>query len=261
MIVYIDVLIFTNIIINYCILSATKIFIHNNNSEWRTILAAVLGSLFSLVVFFPKLNFFYSLVLKLVCSATMCFISFGFKNIRVFLKSIIMVFVYTIIFCSAMITVYNIFKPQNMAIINDTVYFQIDSVLLILLTIITYLVILLIQKLFSQNFTNTLVNLKIKLQNKEYTCIGKIDTACSLSEPFSGSPVIIVEKEIFKDSNIKSERVIPYNSLGNSGILYGVKAESVVIDSKIIDKDIYIGIYNSKVDPSFNAIINHNILR
>lgn len=261
MIVYVDVLIFTNIIINYCILSATKKFIHTDINEWRVVLSSIIGALFSLMVFLPRLGLIYSLSLKFFCSVTMCLIGFGFRSIKHFSKSVLTIFIITIIFCSSMIAVYNIFTPQKMKIINDTVYFQVDSVMLIALSILSYLIILLIQRLFSTNLNNTLVSLKIKLQNKEFSCIGKVDTGCSLTEPFSGSPVIIVEKEIIRDLAIKGERVIPYNSLGNTGIIYGIKAQSVSIDNRTIDKEIYIGMYDTKIDPNFNAIINHNILR
>lgn len=165
------------------------------------------------------------------------------------------------IFCGMMILLYQVVKPKTMAIINDTVYFQIEPLVLIGISVAIYLVILIISRLFQTDISNTMVNLNMTIDDKEYSCIGKIDTGNSLTEPFSGSPVIVAEKSILGDIKGKAARVVPYKALGNTGIVYAVKANKVVIDKKEIPKDIYIGIYDGDIDPNFKAIINHNIVR
>ena len=47
MVRYIDVLIFTNVIINYCILSASKKFLHIKTSQIRIVLASIWSIVFS----------------------------------------------------------------------------------------------------------------------------------------------------------------------------------------------------------------------
>lgn len=91
-------------------------------------------------------------------------------------------------------------------------------------------------------------------------CLAKIDTACSVTEPFSGSPVIIVENSVL-NQKIETNRIIPYKALGAEGVLKGFKADVINIDKKVIDKDVYIGIYDGTIDPTFKAIINHKIVR
>ena len=260
-VIYIDVLLFTNILIDYCILSLTKKFLHINSKEFRTILGSVAGALFSLTIFLPNVNTFLSLLIKIICSITMCLIAFGYSNIKLFIKNIASVFLFTIVFCGVLTAFYQIAKPAKMAIVNDNVYFQIDSVLLIVISLAIYIIIVLLQRIVGGNISDALVNLNVTIENREYACIGKIDTGCTLTEPFSNAPVIIVEKDLLDGVSDKKERVIPYKVLGRSGIIYAVKAQKVSIDRKEIRKDIYIGMFDGNIDPCFKAIINHNILR
>lgn len=260
MVVYIDVLIFTNIIINYCILSLTKKFLHIKVKEFRIILSAFVGALFSLTVFIESLSEILSITLKLLCTIVMCLIAFNITQIKIYIKCVCATFGFSVMFCGVMIFVHNFSKAKNIAIINDTVYFQIDSITLILLSIITYIVITVIQRIVSNDFQNTIVNLKIKIKNDDYSCVAKIDTGCSVTEPFSGAPVIIVESSLLNDIN-DANRVIPYKALGCDGILKGIKADKITIDKKVIEKDVYIGIYKGTIDPQFKAIINHKIVR
>ena len=260
MVIYIDVLLFTNIIINYCILSLTQKFIHIKTKEIRLIISAIVSSFFSLVVLIDNIPNFLSLVIKLICAILMCLLAFKFDNGITILKCICINFVFSVIFCGTMILIHNLTDARNLAIINDTVYLQIEPVKLILLTIVIYGIIILAQRLLQNDIVNTIVNLTITIKDKNYTCIAKVDTACSVTEPFSGCPVIIMEKSVIRQ-DIETNRVIPYKALGYQGILNGIKADKINIDKKVIDKDVYIGIYDGLIDPQFKAIINHKIVR
>ncbi len=261
MVVYIDILVFTNIIINYCILSATKKILHIKTKEYRLIIASIIGAVFSLFAVLPDMNSLVSVIIKILCSITMCFSAFSFTSTTMFFKRLLCLFFITVTFTAVMITFYEVFKPNKMYILNDTVYFDIDSVQLILISIAIYICVLLTQKILKLNLSNTLVNLSFSLDNKQYNCIGKVDTGCTLTEPFSGSPIIITERKLIKDFQPKTYRIVPYKALGNNGILIAVKADSVYIDKKRIFKDIYICIHEESIDPNFQAIINYDILR
>ncbi len=262
MVIYIDVFIFTNTIINYCILCVVKKFLLFDTKTYRLIISSFIASLFSLLVLFKDLSFILSLSIKLMCTVMMCFIAFRFTNISSFIKSIFITYIVSIFFSGAMIFIHSTFKPSNMAIINDNVYFNIKPLTLIIISILIYLLVLLLQRIFSDNFGNTLVNLKIVIGGYEYSCVGKIDTGCSVTEPFSNAPVIITESSIVNLDTIKQcNRIIPYTALGISSTLAGIKADKIYIDKKLIDKEVYIGVYQKEIDKTIKAIINSNILR
>ncbi len=260
--IYVDVLIFTNIIINYCILSLTRKFLQIKTTELRIILASLVGALFSLSVLLGILPAMLSLSIKLISTFTMCSIAFtnNNHNVAVYLKSVFFTFVFSFILCGIILAVHNVTQTDDIAVINDTVYFCVDSISLIITSISTYIIITFVQKIFNCNIENTIVNLKITIENQEYSCVGKIDTACTVTEPFTGAPVIIAENSMFKSIE-KPFRVIPYKALGSQGIMNGVKAQQIIIDNKVVEKDVYIGLFDGKIDPQFKAIINHNIMR
>lgn len=261
MVIYIDVLIFLNVITNYCILCATRRFLNLKTKYSRLILGSFVASLFTLTVFLNINSAVFSILIKIVCVTLMCFISFFRTDFFTYIKIVCTTFVFTIVFSAVAISYYQIFKPRNMVIVNDMVYVHIKPISLIIISAVIYILFLFLKKLLSQNTFNSLVTVKMLLNNKEYTCIGKIDTGNSVVEPFSGSPVIIAEKSLFPDIDAPLTRVIPYSVLGNSGILHGIKAEKIFIDNKEVNKEIYIGIYDGQIDLNFKSIINSNILR
>lgn len=261
-VIYIDVLIFTNTIINYCILIITKKFLHIEANTIRIIISSLICSFFSLTVFMKEQVTVISFIIKLVCATVMCLVAFKYISFLSLIKNIVITYIVSIFFCGAMIFIYSTFKPNKMAIINDNIYFNVKPVSLIVISIAVYYLCILIQRLFGENLSNTIVNLKIIIDNNEFSCIGKIDTGCTVTEPFSNSPVIITESSILNTETLrKCNRIIPYNALGISSTIPGIKADQVFIDKCPIDKEIYVGVYQNEIDKTIKAIINSNILR
>lgn len=259
--IYIDVLIFTNILINYCILCATQKFLYLKQNHFRLIISSLVSSAFSLIALFPTLNNLVTTIFKAIGCTAMCLIAFGYNNIKATIKQICCSFTISMIFCATMILFYQVVKPNNLAILNDTVYIQSNPIALIFISTLIYLIVLTLRRVLSKDITNTLVNLKIYLNDKEYSCLAKIDTACFVVEPFSGSPVIIAEKSMMNNTQVKNLRIVPYKVLGASSIMYAVKADKVIIDKEEIHKEIYIGLYDGHIDEQFKAIINFQIIR
>lgn len=258
-VIYIDVLIFTNSIINYCILATVKKYFHIDAKLYRIIISSFISAISSFVIFLPVYNAFFSVLIRIVVSTFTVFIAFGFGNIKTFILNITGFFITSVIFCGGFILIYQVFRPSNMAIINDIVYFDIEPIIMILITLFIYTVIILFSKIFKEKTTNTIVNLKFYINEKEYSCIGKIDTGCNLTEPFSGSPVIITDKTVINDE-IEFTRIIPYSTIDNSSYLQSIKADKVIIDNKKIQKEIYIAVSDKPLN-IYQAIINSQITR
>ncbi len=261
MVIYIDVLIFINIIINYLIICSVRRFLCAKSSQLKIIIAAFAGALFSLTAFSDNTHLIISFILKLLCATIMCFIAFMKTDIHTYIKCVLTTFVFTITFTSFVILCCQITKPKNIAIINDTFYVHINPLLLILISLIFYLFFCALKKILEHNTFKSLVNIKIVISNKEYTYIGKVDTGNSVTEPFSGAPVIITERSVFGDYIISKPRIIPFEVLNGDGFVLGVKPQKVYIDNKLINKDIYIGLYNGTINNNFKAIINSKIFR
>lgn len=259
-VVYVDVLLFINTILTYAVLVTVEKLFKRSTRLWRLITSAFVGSLFSLLIFSGINSFLFSMAIKVISSLLITVIAFPFVGRREFFKTTLATVGVSVVYSGMFILFYQLVKPPNMLIMNDIVYFEFNPLVMIGFTAVIYLLITLFHKLFHERIKNTVVDLNIAVNNQEISCIGKVDTGCNLTEPFSGSPVIIVDESLFRLDDTMPRRVIPYTSVGGSSILYAVKAEKVIIDHKPIDKAVYIAVHRLN-DQNIQAIINSEIIK
>lgn len=259
MTVYVDVLIFINTVLNYAVLMTAEKLMKADIRLWRLILASFTGALFSLSIFLPIDHFLLLFGIKLLASLILTLISFGWHGRREFIKALLLTLSVSLFYCGFLILFYQLFKPPNMLIINDVVYLQVSPILLLILTAVIYFIILLLERLFRERIKTTIVNLSFTVSGQDYSCIGKVDTGCNMIEPFSSSPVIIVDDTVFSIEENAPSRIVPYSTISDSSYLRAVKAERVTIDKQPIHKNIYIA--GAPVKGSFQAIINSDIVR
>lgn len=260
MIVYIDILLFVNAIVNYAVLMTSEKLLKRDCRLYRMIGGAFTGSLFSLLIFVTDDNRLLLFGLKLLSTALITLITFGARTRKEYGKACVCTLGVSVVYCGFFILFYQMFKPPNMLVVNDVVYFQVDPMLLIALTVIIYLIILLMYKLFSERIKATVVPMNFTVDDHRYSCTGKIDTGCSLKEPFSSSPVIITDPGVFHIADNLPCRIVPYTALNNSSYLKAVKAQKVNIDKKQIDREIYIAVADVR-NNDYQAIINSEIVR
>ena len=260
MTVYVDVLLFINTVINYAVLSTAERMMKRNCRLWRIITGAAVGALFSFVIFSGLQSSFILFLIKGLCAFVMTFITFGRCSKAEFIKLFLCTVIISMLYCGAFILFYQLFKPPNMVIVNDIVYLQVNPLWLTALTAMVYLIIFGIDKLLSERVKSTVVSLSLRIDGREYRCIGKIDTGCNLIEPFSKAPVIIIDNSLFSVDDSLPHRIIPYTTVGGSSFLNAVKADQIIIQKKVINKEIYIASSDLN-NPHYQAIINSEIVR
>lgn len=260
MTVYVDVLIFINTALNYIILLTAEKLLKRDVRALRLLAGSFVGALFSLSIFIKSGGLPMLLGIRAVSSVCITLTAFGYGSRRGFIKSIMMIFSVSFLYSGGIILFYQLFKPPDMLIYNDVMYLRLNPLILLAVTAVIYLFLLVMDKLFFERIKNTVVKLSFTVSGTAYSCIGKIDTGCNLTEPFSSSPVIIVDRSVIVIPNEPPARIIPYTALGNSSFLYGIKADSVTIDKTEISKTIYIACAEIH-DKNFQAIINSDILR
>lgn len=258
--VYVDVLIFINTVLDYAVLVTAQKLLKRDVRLWRLLLGAFAGALFALTIFIGKGGTLLPLLIRILSSAAVTMIAFGFHSGKEYLKATAVTLAASAFYCGVMILFYQLVRPPNMLIYNDIVYLQVDPLLLLLLTGVIYVLLLLLHKLFFERIKNTVVSLRFTVDDREFSCIGKIDTGCNVVEPFSSSPVIIADNSVFTVAEDSVRRVIPYTTLTGSSLLYAVKADSVTINKKPIAKSVYIASADVN-DRNFQAIINSEIVR
>ena len=298
MYIVIEYLLIENLIINYIILYVTKTLTRTKTTRLRLILAAILGSLYSLVLFFPRLLFMTRFSIKLLLSVLLVLIAFNPSRFKLFIKQISTFYFVSFIFAGAIIGIYNFTKNSNDLIfkpINSLKGFPIKYLILGII-----IAIILIKSTLEYYFTkinkeNYLTRVTVVLNNKKVYFTALIDTGNSLKEPFTKKPVMIAEydsldhilpvdiREIYinkKDRDLNyigrimdelkdnmNLRLIPFKSVGSSnGLIIGFKPDYIVISSndgkEEINDNIIVGIYNDKLsmDHQYNGLLHPEIL-
>ncbi len=263
-VVYIDVLIFTNMFEDYLLLLCLKRIINLKLNYIRLILGCVCGGALSLLSLLPEINFIISLFIKLISAVLLVLVTFGYKNRKLFIKKVSTLFVLSFLLNGALIFFYLTIHPNGMEVINDTVYFNISPALLIILTLVIYFILFIYRKLFSNTAKSSQIH-KVSIYYEDSTvqvnC--KYDSGCNVKEPFSGSDVIIIEEVMLKDFNIPDnvKRIIPFKSLGGKGIIYGFKPDKIEIDCISQEKEIYIGICKDLLKTEIKGLLPENLLK
>jgi stage II sporulation protein GA (sporulation sigma-E factor processing peptidase) len=298
MILYFDVLLLINLIMNYIILYFVALILNLKRIFRRVIFGALLGCLFLIGVIWEKYVVLQYLSIKVIISAAMIFVSFRPGNFRDFFK--ILGFFYLISFMmggGVLAFFYLLNLGENP--LTDTLIINNISVpwWILLISAFTSFIFLkylwpLIYRVLTKD--TLLVHVIIFLDEKSTEVTALIDTGNDLFDPVSNYPVIIVELSAMKNiiskdlavilkkgpekclsaigesvasSRLASRfRVIPFESIGKSkGLMVGFKPDKVTIehDNKTkITKNAIIGIYQRVLSPegTYRALLNPILL-
>lgn len=80
MYIYADILIITNIYVDFLLIKSSALLTHSPLRTGRGIFAAFIGSIFSLAIFLPKAFSYILIPLKLISSALIVLAAFGFES-------------------------------------------------------------------------------------------------------------------------------------------------------------------------------------
>ncbi len=281
-VIYIDVLLCVNLLINYVILILEANLLNLRIKRKRLILSALIGSFYSIFIFFDQINLLLSLFIKLLMSITIILIAYGFINTRSFVKSIVTFYFINFIFGGIIFCIWYFISPKGIFIKNGIVYFDISPILLILSTVVIYFSIKIYQYFLGESdLHDSVCDLEILNKGRIVKLFAKVDTGNSLKEPFSNKPVIVAEYESLKDilppevknyiqDNVEDWtakgkktsllRVIPYSTVSGEGLLPAFIPEKVTIKYKnktyiketflaISKRNLFLGDYKALVPP------------
>ncbi|MBP0979727.1 MAG: sigma-E processing peptidase SpoIIGA [Oscillospiraceae bacterium] len=286
MTIYIDILIITNIIINYFLLLLTTKFCLYKPKRKNILLASIVGGIYSLVNLLPELSFIFIFLLKLISCFIMTLILFEFKN-KNLLKNYYIFFIINFIFSGLMMTFWFFISPVGMNINNGVVYFNISTITLIISILIAYIIInifVLITKKVPIEIKDYLV--EVYINNQKIKLKGFVDTGNFLCDIFSATPVVICKfdsissilptdiKKIILNNNINNInfiskynlRLIPYKTISNQEFIIALRPEKFVLinNNKYINiNDVYIGLVldTDLLNKNYDIILNPRLIK
>lgn len=275
MIVYADVLIVLNLIVDYFLLRISSKILNIKPKTIRILASSLVGALFSLYIFLPQSHIIIEFFLRFIMSSIMVLICFSFKNMKHFLKGVGVLFTVTCLYAGVMIAFWQIMKPNGMIINNSVVYFDISPVILIAATVIGYFIYMGLSKMFasSSKFAQK-CEITISADGRTVGATAIIDTGNSISDIFGNSEIIIADKavllslfgnlDITENEILQSRfRTVPCGTVSGGDILEGFRCDTAKIiygEKTLTVKKPVVAISKMPLSENYSAILNPKIL-
>lgn len=249
--VYVDILIILNAFVNFFILLVTSAFMSERPKTYKIVISSFVGALFSLYIFLPSYSFLLESVVRLVCSATCVFICFGKVSAVRFIRLSAVFYAVSFMYAGVMLGIWFILKPESMAINNGVVYLDVSPLLLIVITLVSYIVLTIVRLLARKNGGGgEKVGLKCVLGDKFIKLYTLVDTGHNIRDNLANSPVIIISPkkmqellgrdfDVFSSGNLLPDdflfsryRIIPCKTVGGSALLKAIRCDEASVHRK-----------------------------
>ncbi|MGI5935213.1 MAG: sigma-E processing peptidase SpoIIGA [Oscillospiraceae bacterium] len=188
-IIYVDILFFINLIINYFILLATGRICALMLRRWRYALAAALGAAYSVMVVVPSLGFLASAPMKLVLAGFMALVAYGGE--RNLARCTITFLAVSAAFGGAVWAASMLGGLPR----GDTIYVPVSLRVLVLSFALCYGAVSLVFRRAARRSERELLRLAVAFQGRSLNITALRDTGNELYDPISGAPVLVAEKE------------------------------------------------------------------
>ena len=231
MVVYADILLALNWWIDFLLLLAVRRTLGGGARPWRLAAGALLGAASCFVLFLPPLPVWLSLTVKLGAAFVMVLVAFRRRGWREYMRRVFLLFAFSAGLAGLCGGVYYFAAPQDFHVVNGVVYYAVSPLLLVALSVICYGLLWLSDHLMRRRAPSTRVfraTLVVGGDRVIFPCL--YDSGNHLIEPFSGYPVMVVERglleplmEVPADADALPVgggwRLIPYDTLGGGGLL------------------------------------------
>ena len=232
MVVYLDLLILLNFIIDCLILISVDVLLKRRTKFRRIIFASLIGSLSILLLFYIN-GPAGILAYKIITSIIMVLISFKYENFHYFKENLFWLYMISIILGGSIYLLNNQITLTNEALIFNSVGFTINVGLIIILGPIIIYKYLAYQKRLTIH-TSNLYDVDIYYKDKVLSGTGFLDTGNKLTDPYFHRPIILVHKELIKQE--VKVFFVPYKVLNDEGLLEVFKPDKIIIDGKVNKK-------------------------
>lgn len=289
MVVYVDIILIENLIMNYAILYTTFFIKKIKVSKIRILISAIIGAIYTIIIFVPKIGKFNNIISKILLSCAMIRVIHKERRLKKFIELLLMFYLtsFTIggfAFAISFLKHGQIYNYNNSLIIEFPVVSSIVAL---------FIGIFLIKNVF-KNIKNLIkkddifYQLEIYIEKKKSSINAILDTGNMLKDPITKTPVIIVNKNSIKNilpqellynietilggdclGKLNNEKIakritiIPYTSLGNeNGMILGVKPDKIKIEGKVI-RNVVIGVYDKELSKrkKYDALFGLDLLK
>ncbi len=255
-VIYLDLLILSNTVINFLLLSATEHFlsvIPSARSAVRQLLAALVGGVYALAILLP--GGVLTFLSKWAVGILMVWIAYGYRCRAFFLKANLLFLLVSTLFAGLMMALWYFAAPPGMVYQNGIAYFAISPLFFIAAAVLCYLAALAISYLTKSKLPvrgDELLLVTVRLEGRKVILIARMDTGNTLCDLFTGAPVVVgsyrrirpllsPELDLAVQSILKGDRsmtslpaagfrMIPIHTLSGTGLLPAIRPDSMLIE-------------------------------
>ena len=248
--VYVDLLIIQDFLINYFILCTTGIILNRLIKFKKIFLASFVGTMPLFLLFLSIHNYIVNIVL-FIFSIIMVIIAFSFKDVIYTIKNVIYMYLISVFLAGSIYLINTNFLPK----VNS--YFLNVLVLLILSPLISYVYIKSIDKIKLSSSNYYLVDIYFK-DKPMITVNAFLDTGNKLIEPYTRKAIILLSKK--KVSKLNNPLLVPYNTICNQGLLECYAVLKLYIHNVGYRKNVLVGLIDDVGIEGADCILNERLL-
>lgn len=290
MAIYLDIVLFENIILNYIILLSTAIISKAQISTLKIFLSSLIGGIFSILNYIVNIGSILEIIFKITISILMVLIAFQDYKFKKFIKELIFFYLTSFTFGGIAFMLLFFINPNNIVMENNHLIGTYPIKIALLSGGVGFIVITVVAEIIKSNINKKamICDLEIFYNGKYKKLKTMLDTGNLLKEPISKTDVVIVErdslegivsneilkniKHILKGKWIEADNIhsykfklIPFSSLGNeNGLLIGFKPDYIKIygEEECVRKNVLIAIYDGKLSRTnaYSSLIGLDIL-
>jgi len=264
LVIYLDVFVIENFIVNFFLLYITSQTIKIRTKARYLVISSMLGTLYAVVALYTKSKYLFYIPLKCITAIAMILILFRKKKVLVLFKAVLIFILYSMLLAGLCIFI-EINNSMNTNIIINKFSYKILLSSIMLIYIFIHRIVVYVQD--RREIASLIYEVDIVTNSDVRKVRAFLDTGNELREPVTNLPVMIVEKEALNDLEIKSKDkfYIPYKVInGFSGMLEGFKPKYINIhsDNGIEQKEVIVALCNNMISEvrDYNALLSRGIL-
>ncbi len=273
-VVYADMLVALNWLIDFLLLSAAACFLHIPTVRWRVVTGALIGGVYALVLLLPPFPVVIRLLLDAGVASLMAVVAFPRSKKRVLVKRVAVFFLISTMFSGMVSLLCSHTIGEYAQTNNGHVYADISPLMLTVFTAVSYVLVRVFERITNRRMPkHGEYRVTIQDEGTEYEVCALFDSGMHLREPFSGAPVMVMERKHgvlpndireALDGNKPHPRVrwIPYRTVSGEGLLPAFRPRSVHVKRLGEDPHDVSGVYVALCERldrgEYEALINND---
>lgn len=252
MIIYVDVLLTVNFLVDFFLIKLTCFLSGNTIKLNRCLLAAIVSAFFSLYIFLPPLNTFFEIALKIIPAILSGIICKGIKNIKTLIRWSFYLYSVSFIYAGVMLAINILLKPKRLSVYNGIVYFNISPLTLISLSAAFYIIFVIVSRVsYKSSETAKRIDVSLYFFESHIDAVAITDNGHTLKDMFGNDLMIIIDKtvanKLFGEVNtilmlqlqppicdyiLNRFRLINVSTVAGSRLLPSIKIDKLILKQK-----------------------------